>query len=53
MAFKLLEMAQARWRRLNGAALLPLVRAGVEFCDGVRVERDDLPVVQQDAEAAA
>jgi putative transposase len=53
MAFKLLEMAQARWRRLNGAALLPLVRAGVEFRDGVQVERDDLPVVQQDAEAAA
>jgi len=28
MAYKLLDMAQARWRRLDGAHLLPLVRAG-------------------------
>ena len=35
MAFKLLEMAQRRWRRLNGARLLPLVRAGVKFVDGL------------------
>src|SRR5262249_33759011 len=28
MAYKLLAMAQTRWRRLNGAHLLPLVRAG-------------------------
>jgi hypothetical protein len=28
MAFKLLDMAQHRWRRLDGAVLLPLVRAG-------------------------
>jgi hypothetical protein len=27
-------MAQARWRRLNGANLLPLVRAGIVFIDG-------------------
>jgi hypothetical protein len=26
MAYKLLDMAQARWRRLDGAHLLPLVR---------------------------
>ncbi len=26
MAFKLLEMAQKRWRRLNGSELLPHVR---------------------------
>jgi putative transposase len=36
MAFKLLDMAQQRWRRLDGAALLPLVRAGVKFIDGVQ-----------------
>ncbi len=36
MAFKLLEMAQQRWRRLDGAVLLPLVRAGVQFVDGVQ-----------------
>jgi transposase-like protein len=35
MAFKLLDMAQQRWRRLDGAHLLPLVRAGVKFVDGV------------------
>ena len=39
MAFKLLEMAQHRWRRLNGAHLLPLVRAVVLFVDGVQTER--------------
>jgi len=39
MAFKLLEAAQAHWRRLDGAELIPLVRAGVGFIDGVRVER--------------
>jgi putative transposase len=53
MAFKLLEMAQLRWRRLNGAALLPLVRAGVPFKDGVQVERDDQPIVEEGAEVAA
>jgi hypothetical protein len=36
MAYKLLEMAQARWRRLDGAHLLPLVRAGITFIDGVQ-----------------
>ena len=35
MAYKLVAMAQRRWRRLNGAHLLPLVRAGVVFHDGV------------------
>jgi putative transposase len=41
MAFKLLDMAEKRWRRLNGAELLPLVRAGVPFTDGVRQEREN------------
>ncbi len=40
MAFKLLAMAEQRWRRVNGAHLLPLVRAGVRFVDGVPVERE-------------
>ena len=35
MAYQLVAMAQRRWRRLNGAHLLPLVRAGVVFVDGV------------------
>ena len=49
MAYKLLEMAQQRWRRLNGAHLLPLVRAGVTFIDGVRQERSN----EEDREEAA
>ena len=35
MAYKLLDMAQARWRRIDGAHLLPLVQDGVAFVDGV------------------
>jgi putative transposase len=38
MAYKLLDMAQTRWRRLDGASLLPLVRAGIVFVDGVHQE---------------
>jgi hypothetical protein len=45
MAFKLLEMAQLRWRRLDGAQLLPVVRAGVRFVDGVQVDAEK-PVTQ-------
>ena len=41
MAFKLLLMAQTRWRRLNAPHLVAQVRAGVSFQDGVRVERQD------------
>jgi transposase-like protein len=41
MAFKLLDMAQQRWRRLDGAQLLPLVRAGVKFVDGVQNQNDN------------
>jgi hypothetical protein len=39
MAFKLLLMAQDRWRRINAAHLIPLVRVGVGFIDGAQVER--------------
>lgn len=39
MAYKLLDMAQARWRRITAAQLVPLVRAGVRFENGVQVER--------------
>lgn len=41
MAYKLLDMAEQRWRRINGPHLLPLVRDGVKFIDGVYKERDD------------
>jgi len=40
MAFKLLTMAEQRWRRLNAPHLVAQVRAGVPFRDGLRVERD-------------
>ena len=36
MAFKLLAMAEGRWRKVNGSELLPLVRAGVHFVDGMQ-----------------
>ncbi len=36
MAFKLLAMAEERWRKVNGSELLPLVRAGVRFIDGLQ-----------------
>jgi putative transposase len=53
MAFKLLEMPQQRWRRLNSSELLPLVRAGVQFRDGMRVERTDQSTEEQPAKIAA
>jgi transposase-like protein len=34
MAFKLLLMAEKRWRRVNSPHLVPLVQAGVKFPDG-------------------
>jgi hypothetical protein len=37
MAFKLVESAQQKWRKLNGSALLPEVIAGVIFKDGTRL----------------
>ena len=39
MAFKLLAMAEHRWRRINGSKLIPLVRAGLVFRDGLAAER--------------
>jgi hypothetical protein len=38
MAYKLLDMVEVRWRRLDGASLLPLVRAGIVLVDGVQQE---------------
>jgi putative transposase len=49
MAFKLLDMAQQRWRRLDGAVLLPLVRNGVKFVDGVQKQ---IPTTTQSNETA-
>ena len=41
MAFKLLDAAQARWRRINGHELVPLVRARATFIDGKLRERKE------------
>jgi transposase-like protein len=41
MTFKLLRVAEQTWRRIDGQELVPLVRAGVRFVDGKRVERED------------
>jgi hypothetical protein len=41
MAYKLLDAAQARWRRINGHELVPLVRAGAAFIDGKLQERSE------------
>ena len=41
MAYKLLDAAQARWRRINGHELVALVRAGATFIDGKLQERGD------------
>src|SRR5271167_2945124 len=38
MAFKLLDMAQQRWRRLDRTSLLPLVRMNVKFVDGFQLD---------------
>jgi putative transposase len=38
MIFKLMEAAERRWRKLTGAHLVALVRAGAEFRDGELVE---------------
>lgn len=42
MAFKLIEAAQHRWRAVNAPHLVPLVRAGATFVNGVLVERPDV-----------
>ena len=51
MAFKLLDMAQQRWRRTNGSELLPLVRAGVCFVDGIQQEREQDDATNKDVAA--
>lgn len=40
MAYKLLVMAEERWRKLNAPHLLPLVQAKVKFVDGIQQRRN-------------
>jgi len=49
MAFKLLHVAEGHWRSVDSAELVPLVRAGVHFEDGVQIE----PQKKRGKEAAA
>ena len=39
MAYKLLDAAQDRWRKVNSPELVALVRAGIKFKDGIQIER--------------
>jgi len=55
MAYKLVRAAEDRWRRINGAHLVPLIRAGAIFIDGQLQERKEAAtkdlVDQEDAAA--
>jgi len=39
MAFKLIEVAQSKWRRLHGYTLIADVIAGINFVNGVKEDR--------------
>jgi putative transposase len=41
MIYKLMEAAERRWRRLNGAHLVALVRAGARFVNGELIEANE------------
>lgn len=53
MAFKLLETAQHTWRRLDAHDLLPLVRAGVGFTDGLQVDAAEQRAARKTGKVAA
>ena len=41
MAYKLIEAAQSRWRKVNAPELVALIRAGAIFKEGVLIENED------------
>ena len=49
LAFKLALAAEDHWRKLNGSELMPLVRAGVRFQDGIQAgahpETTEVPIL--------
>ena len=53
MAFNLIESAETRWRAVNGAYLVALVRAGDNFVNGKLVERPEDQPGETPVEAAA
>jgi transposase-like protein len=52
MAFKLIEAAEQRWRRVNAPQLVAAVLAGIEFKDGQRVKPDPAEDVRQATQKA-
>jgi putative transposase len=52
MAYKLLDAAQARWHRIAGPELVPLVRAGATFIEGKLQERSGAETPENGAVAA-
>jgi putative transposase len=52
MTFKLLRAAEATWRRIDGQALIPLVRAGVRFVDGKQPQRDNEEIKIEESKKA-
>lgn len=53
MAYKLLDAAQDRWRRVNAPELVALVRAGATFIDGRLQERQEAPTNDTDTGSVA
>lgn len=47
MIYKLLEAQEGRWRKLNGAHLVALVRAGAKFLNGALVEGSEAKSEEQ------
>jgi transposase-like protein len=47
MAYKLLDAAQDRWRKINAPHLVPSLRAGAVFIDGKLQERTDNPITPE------
>ncbi len=39
LAYKLLDTAEDRWRKINSSGLVALIRAGVDLRDGIQAER--------------
>jgi putative transposase len=47
MAYKLLDAAQERWRRINGHELVGEVLDGVKFKDGLKVSEDEITTTDE------
>ena len=52
MAYKLLDAAEERWRRVNAPHLVAVVRAGGVFIDGTLQERQASHAVSDGRDAA-